>query len=208
MGETGLTPKFGASELPGKYAFGGYYWGVENTSYFGETYDGQWGLYWQADQMLFREASPEPEGKGPSDGKSLAGTGKDFKSPVPAEKPALSKQGLYAFNLVTFAPKYNNAFPFYFQSGLDYIGLIPGRDKDQALISIGYGAYSFYQIEADQQAGEVNQSNYTGIIEAGYRIQINGWAFLQPFAQYIFRPNGTGAVENCGVLGFYTGVDF
>jgi porin len=212
MGETGLTPKFGPAELPGKYTFGGYYWGVENTSFFGQNYDGQWGLYWQADQMLFRESSPEPEpqGKGPSDGKSVAnaGTGKDFKSPVPMEKTELSKQGLYTFNLLTFAPKYNNAFPFYFQSGFDYIGLIPGRDKDQTLISIGYGSYSFYQIEADQQAGDVNQSNYTGIIEAGYRIQINGFAFLQPFAQYLFRPNGTGAVENCAVLGFYTGVDF
>ncbi|MGH8047123.1 MAG: carbohydrate porin [Chthoniobacterales bacterium] len=46
------------------------------------------------------------------------------------------------------------------------------------------------------------------MIEGGYRIQINGFAFLQPFAQYIFQPNGTGAVQNSAVLGFYTGVDF
>lgn len=211
MAETGITPKLGASELPGKYAFGGYYWGIDKTSYYGENYDGQWGLYWQADQMLFREASPEPEplAKGPSDGKSVASSdAKSFKSPVAPEKPKLSEQGLSTFNLITFAPKYNNTFPFYFQSGLVYTGLIPGRDKDLALISIGYGTYSFYQIETKQDAGVVNQQNYTGILEAGYRIQVNGFTFLQPFAQYIFRPAGSANVPNAGVLGVYAGVDF
>ena len=47
--------RIGASKLPGKYAFGGIYFGLENKSFFGETYDGRYALYWQADQMLFRE---------------------------------------------------------------------------------------------------------------------------------------------------------
>ncbi|MGH8046027.1 MAG: carbohydrate porin, partial [Chthoniobacterales bacterium] len=160
IGETGITPKIGPAELPGKYAFGGYYWGLENTSFYGQNYDGQWGLYWQADQMLFREASPAPEplGKGPSDGKAITSIGKNFKEPVPMVKPALSEQGLYTFNLITFAPKYDNTFPFYFQSGLVYKGLLPGREKDQALISIGFGSYSFDQIESKEDAGVVNQS--------------------------------------------------
>lgn len=205
MGETGVTPSIGSAELPGRYAFGGYWWGVDRASYFSENYDGQWGLYWQADQMLFREpfaaAEAGPFAKGPAEGKS-------FKVPVAMEKPALSDQGLSAFNLVTFAPKYNNPFPFYFQSGLVYKGLLPMRDKDLTLIAIAYGAYSFYQIEADQMEGEVNQSNYTGVIEGGYRVQVNGFSFVQPFAQYIFRPDGTGATPNAGVLGIYVGAEF
>lgn len=213
MGEVGWTPKFGPSELEGRYAFGSYYWGVENTSYFGEAYDGQYGFYAQFDQMLFREPSEMESApvlaKGPGDGKTVAGTdAKSFKEPVALEKPKLSKQGLKAFNLISFAPKYNNQFPFYFQSGLVYTGLIPTRDADLTLIAIGYGSYSFYQIEADQLAGETNQSNYTGVIEGGYRVQISGWWFVQPFFQYIFQPNGTGARSNAGVLGLYTGVDF
>src|SRR5690606_23026587 len=131
---------------PGKYAFGGYWWGVDRASYFGENYDGQWGFYWQADQMLFREPSlsvaPDPLAKGPANGTS-------FKAPVNTEKPSLSDQGLSVFNLVTFAPKYNNPFPFYFHSGLVYKGLLPTRGKDLTLLAIAYGAYSFYQIEAD-----------------------------------------------------------
>ncbi len=210
MGELGWTPKLGTAALEGRYAFGGYYWGVENKSYLGATYDGQYGFYGQFDQMLFREASPAPasvQAKGPADGKSTADA-KDFKQPVGLEKPSLSKQGLSMFNLVTFAPKYNNQFPFYFQTGLVYRGLIPTRDDDLTLISLAYGSYSFYQIEADQMEGNPNQPNYSGIIEAGYRVQINGWAFVQPFFQYIFRPDGTGITQNAGVLGFSTGLEF
>ncbi|MEI8313583.1 MAG: carbohydrate porin, partial [Verrucomicrobiota bacterium] len=166
-------------------------------------------MYLQADQMLWREPSPEPAplAKGPSDGKGVA-TGKDFKTPVPTEKPKLSNQGLSTFNLVSLAPKYNNLFPFYFQSGLVYTGLIPHRDEDLAMISVAYGSYSYYNIENLQNTGHTNQPNYTIFLEAGYRIQINKWAFLQPFAQYEIRPAGTGAVANATILGFYTGLTF
>lgn len=208
MLETGLTPKIGPSELPGKYAVGGYYYGGQKNSFNGNYEYGQYGFYFQADQMLYREPSEEaaPLAKGPSDGKSSAG--KDFKQPVSGEKPKLSKQGLSMFNLVTFAPNYNNSVPFYFQSGLAYTGLVPHRDADQTIFSIAYGSYSYQNIENLQNKGVVNQPNYTMFLEGGYRIQINEWAFLQPFAQYEIRPSGTGAVQNATILGFYTGLTF
>ncbi len=58
MGETGVTPEIGPGRLPGKYAFGGYFYGEEAGG--GNKY----GFYWQADQMLYRESSParSPEG--------------------------------------------------------------------------------------------------------------------------------------------------
>src|SRR3979490_2328504 len=70
IGEIGFTPKIGPSKLPGKYAFGGFYYEEENKSFFGTDYNGRYGFYWQADQMLFREPSreePAPLAKGPSD---------------------------------------------------------------------------------------------------------------------------------------------
>ena len=209
MLETGFTPKLGPSELPGKYAVGGYYYGGQRNSFNGTYQYGQYGFYFQADQMLYREPSPEPAplAKGPSDGKSVA-SGKDFKEPVAMEKPKLSKQGLSMFNLLSFAPKYNNPFPFYFQSGLVYTGLIPHRDADQTIFSVAYGSYSYQNIENLQNTGRVNQPNYTMFLEGGYRIQINEWAFLQPFIQYELRPAGTGAVANATILGFYTGLTF
>jgi len=210
MGETGITPKLGASELPGKYAVGAYYWGNQKNSFNGTSHYGQYGFYFQFDQMLYREPSaggPAPMGKGPSDGKSVA-SGKSFNASVSTGKPKLSNQGLRSFNLVFFAPKYNNLFPFYFQTGLVYQGLIPTRDDDLLMFSLAYGSYSSYNIENLQNTGNSNQPNYTMFLEWGYRIQINQWAFFQPFLQYAIQPNGTGAVENATILGFYTGVNF
>lgn len=209
MAEAGITPKLGASELPGKYAMGGYYYGQQKNSFNGTYNYGQYGLYWQADQMLFREASPEPEAvvyeKGA--GKNVV-SGKNFKEPVPASKPSLSKQGLYTFNLLSFAPKYNNLYPFYFQSGLVYEGLIPGRDRDRTMFAIAFGQYSFENIQSLQQRGNVNQPNYTIVLEWDYRIQLGGFTHIQPFAQYIIKPNGTGNVQNATILGFAYGMNF
>ena len=50
------------------------------------------------------------------------------------------------------------------------------------------------------------QPNYTAVLEVDYRIQINKWAFFQPYLQYII--NGTSAIENATILGFETGVIF
>jgi len=211
MVETGVTPKIGPAKLPGKYVVGGYVWGGTKNSYNGTNRYGQYGFYFQADQMLYREPSPElqaPLSKGPSDGKSVASSGKSFKEPVSVEQPKLSDQGLSMFNLVSFAPKYNNSLPFYFHSGLVYTGLIPGRDADQTLFSIAYGSYSASRINSLQDAGRTNQPNYTIFLEGGYRIAINSWAFFQPFIQYEIRPSGAGNIRNATILGFYTGLTF
>jgi porin len=163
--------------------------------------------------MLFREPSreePAPLPAGSSDGKSAAGgkSGKDFKEPVPAKKPKLSEQGLYFFSLFTYAPKYNSILPFYFHTGLVYRGLIPTRDNDQLMAVFGFGQYSLDNIRALQASGNVNQPNYTAVLEIDYRIQLNKWAFFQPYLQYIIQPNGTGAIENATILGFEAGVTF
>jgi porin len=198
MGELGFTPKIGKSELEGKYAFGGYYYGTpqnQTATWSGNSVDGRYGFYFQADQMLYREPSKSEKTSAPSDGKS-------FKEVAPAEKPKLSKQGLSTFNLITMAPGFATAnnYPFYFQSGLVYTGLVPGRDKDMAMISIGYGAYQ----------GGVSEPprSYTAVIEGGYRFQINGWSYVQPFFQYFSRPDGTSEVANAALLGFLTGLVF
>lgn len=201
--ETGFTPKIGPSKLPGRYAAGFMYWGLENTSYFGENYDQKVLFYWQADQQLYREPSPEepaPLAKGPSDGKS-------FKETVKPSKPKLNDQGLYFFSLLNFAPKFNNPEPFYLQTGLVYKGLIPTRDADQFGIAFAYGNYSYYKQLADERRGRAIQT-YEGVVEFSYRIQVNKWAYVQPDLQYIIRPGGTGLTQNATVLGFQVGVTF
>ena len=189
MGELGYTPKIGESKLEGKYAFGGYYYGTpENqTRTWNNNYvDGRYGFYFQADQMLYREESV------------LSSTSKKLAM----RSRELNKQGLSTFNLITMAPGYarSNNFPFYFQSGLVYTGLIPQRDKDISMIALGYGAYQ----------GNVTtpSKTFTSVLEAGYRYQLNGWSFVQPFFQYLMNPAGNGQVLNAAVLGFSTGITF
>jgi porin len=196
MGESGFTPLIGPARLPGKYAFGGYYYGTpprETVSWNGTSSAGQYGFYFQADQMLYREASPNVEAMPPA---------KNRKITTPTSASRLSDQGLKTFNLLTFAPGYarDNVFPFYFQSGLVYTGLLPGRDLDLSMIAFGYGAYQ----------GGVNtpDASYSAVLEGGYRFQINGWSYIQPFFQYLIRPNGTPDVRNAAILGFMTGVVF
>lgn len=209
IAETGVTPKLGAGELPGKYAVGAIYFGLENTSFFGQAYDQKYNFYWQADQMIFREASPEPAplAKGPSDGKAAADE-KSFKEPVSAQKPKLSEQGLYSFTFINYAPKYDNAMPFYFHTGLVYKGLIPGRDKDQLGVVFGYGNYSYYKILSEQDAGKTVHQTYEAVVEADYRVQLSKFLYVQPFWQYIIRPNGTGLIGNANIFGLHMGVTF
>ena len=201
VGETGYTPKIGASQLEGRYAFGGYYYGTpegQTKSWNGTEAPGRYGFYFQADQMLYREPSSEAapaKSQASSDGKSL-------KEVAPVEKAKLSKQGLHTFNLISMAPGYakSNQYPFYFQSGLVYTGLIPSRDRDVTMVSIGYGAY---------QGGVYSPSkSYTAVLEGGYRFQMNGWSYVQPFIQYFARPDGSQDVANATILGFLTGLVF
>jgi porin len=197
LAETGVTPKLGAAKLPGKYAFGSIYWGLENESFNGQAYDQKSTFYWQADQMIFRE--PAPAAKSPLNDKK-------FKE-SPAE-PKLSEQGLSATTFFNFAPSYDNAMPFYFQTGLVYKGLIPGRDHDQIGVAFGYGNYSYNKIVAEEEAGKTIHQTYEAVIEADYRVQLTKFTYLQPFWQYIVRPNGTGITQNANIFGLHMGVTF
>jgi carbohydrate-selective porin OprB len=174
MGETGFTPQVGASKLPGRYAFGWYYYQEDNDEFGTEKY----GFYWQADQMLWRE----PGG--------VAGE--------------LSPQGLRMFSLFNFTPNgFNIRYPFNFQAGLVYEGLVPSRDADQLIAGLAFAEYS-----EKSRAGKDPAPTNTTFLEAGYRVKVNGWAFIQPFVQVIARPEGVPDVANAAILGVFAGVDF
>jgi len=117
------------------------------------------------------------------------------------------EQGLSVFSLWVFAPKYNNDFSFYAHGGLVYQGAIPRRDEDQLMAVAAVGQYSYYDLVEARAAGEP-EPNQTVLIETGYRFKLNGWSFVQPFAQYIVHPDGTTAVANAAILGLFFGVDF
>ncbi|MEO6848766.1 MAG: carbohydrate porin [Chthoniobacterales bacterium] len=211
IAETGFTPTIGPSELPGKYAAGFIYWGVENTAFNGQAYQGRFQFYWQADQQLYREPSheePLPQTKRPADDddKEVA-VGKSFTGSSAIPQSRLSNQGLYFFSAINYAPQVNNAMPFYVLTGLVYRGFIPYRDNDLLGAAFAYGSFSQDEQALDNSLG-VAPRIYQGVLEFDYRIQINRWAYVQPTLQYIIRPAGRGLVENDTIIGMQLGVNF
>lgn len=112
------------------------------------------------------------------------------------------EEGLGAFSFFAFAPRYNNDFSFYMHGGLVYRGLIPCRGRDELMAAVAVGNYGAGMAEDGVQPTQ------TVLMEAGYRIKISGWSFVQPFAQYISRPDGLADVSNAAILGLSLGVDF
>jgi porin len=187
MGETGVTPKIGPAKLPGRYAVGAYVYG-QNESYGGNKS----GYYLQIDQQLLREPSTAGDAADDTvDGLTLV--------TAMEKKNRLSSQGLRLFSLLLFAPPDNNLYPFYVHGGLVYEGLIPRRGGDQLIVGTAFATYG---------DGSKSGANPSTLVEAGYRIRINDWAFIQPYAQYIARPAGSAAVSDAAILGFYVGADF
>jgi porin len=180
LAETGVTPRFGPDRLPGKYAFGTIYWGLENEGFYGGHYDQKVTFYWQADQQIFREPGQDEKGR----------------------------QGLFAFSFFNYAPTYDNVLPFYFHAGLVYQGLIPGRDADLFGIAFGHGVYSEAKIQAENAAGLSVHQTSEGVLEVDYRWQVTRFAYVQPFWQYLIRPGGTGQTANANIFGLHFGVNF
>ena len=221
VNEIGWTPKLGADKLEGKYAVGGYIWGQNNTDFVPATQGSAaantstsarkaygtsqnstiMGMYFQADQRLYAVKEVAPAAP------SMSKNPVDSKNPAPAAALAVSKtRGLYSFNMFTFSDPQNVALPFYFQSGLVYKGLLDARPLDQMGACFGAGFYSNYYNEyLDKTAvtGRPNVPHYssTGVLEAFYCIQVNKWATLQPFAEWIVNPAGNGTVDNDLILG-------
>jgi carbohydrate-selective porin OprB len=189
VNEIGWEPKFGKSQLEGKYAIGSYIWGQENTSYtptaftqsvFPKNYTVTTGYNYNS--TTHKYTTPIKTAY-PGNYKTPTYTSYAATKPAAFEEnqvvwglylqadqqlfreksddPAkLSKQGLYTFNEFTFTPPQNNQLPFYFQSGLVYRGLIPHRDEDSFGIALGAGFYSSYYNQYIQSQNQQLENAY------------------------------------------------
>lgn len=184
-----LNELFHDTGLPGNYKIGAYYetGDFKNFSKPGATKNGNSGFYVLIDQMIYREKS---------------GTG------------LTTEQGLHPFVALLFAPDSEiNTFPFFFNGGLVYKGLIPGRDQDYAGFAVVYGKYSdkldpsiTQSTEFKLEADTMRPKDFETVLEWMYKVQITEWLNIQPDVQYIINPGGTGNIKNALVLGFQLGV--
>ncbi|MGH8047049.1 MAG: carbohydrate porin [Chthoniobacterales bacterium] len=194
--------------LPGQFKAGAWFDTADFPAANGDNvYWGDSGYYAIVDQMLFREPSKPAPVTSKDDKAVVAKDGKDaksFKEPVPLEK---SSQGLGWFGRISFDPQDRNFVGFYFDTGLVYTGLIPGRDNDAIGIALGYAdlTQGAAQTMFDDGSREVG---YEMVIEGTYDAQITPWLHLQPDIQYIVRPGGSGDLGNALVLGGRVSVTF
>src|SRR5262249_11162486 len=158
--------------LPGSYKLGGYY----HTDDFANIYEagaqafglttsaphqfsGNYGGYFLAEQMVFRELNKDD----------------------PAQ------QGLVGFFRIEGAPPDRNLFQFGVDGGVVYKGLIPTRDWDTFGLAGSYLEMSHDVRRLYHDAG-LQEPDYEGVFEASYRAQLTAWWTLQLSYQYVFHP--------------------
>ena len=115
-----------------------------------------------------------------------------------------SDQGLTLWSAFVLSPQQNiSKLPFQVNSGIVYRGLIPARDQDIAMLGFVYGEFS-----DDYAATVAGDPTFEIALEAGYRVQLTKFAYVQPNLQWIINPGGTGDIPNALVLGAQMGVTF
>jgi porin len=107
-------------------------------------------------------------------------------------------------------------FPFFFDCGVTYDGIIRSRPDDALAFGIAYGSYSGDLRSVQRQArskgllgpyGDRPQ-DFEMVLELNYWWQITKWFVVTPDIQYIIHPKGYSNIENALVLGAQVGVTF
>lgn len=163
-----------AKGLPGTFKLGGFY----HTAKFadnrgGDEHRGDYGAYAVADQTVYREPCC-------CDGKN----------------PCESEQGLNVFARIGGAPVDRNIVSAYLEGGLNYKGLLPGRDDDICGL-----ACSYTRISDDFQSGESQPTHHETILEFTYQAILTPWLSIQPDVQYIFNPGAVTKQDDALVAG-------
>ncbi|MEK7707009.1 MAG: carbohydrate porin [Verrucomicrobiota bacterium] len=149
------------------------------------------GVYFNVDQMLWREKADSDEGL-----------------------------GLYG-RVAPWMPEDRNPVDFYVAGGVTYKGLLPTRDQDTFGVAASYVATSDGLRDRQRDAnaiialggtpntlGEGPVPDYEMALEITYQIVLTPWWSLQPDFQYIFHPGGSTALQDSVVLGLRTTISF
>lgn len=154
-------------ELPGTVKVGAWY----NSLHFDDVsrvnlagdplrHDSDYAIYGVIDQTVWQSG----------------GEAGDLKNPSPSDPKSLS-----VFARAVFTPQENrNLIDFYFDTGFNAKGFVPGRADDEFGVAFAYAHIS----------NDVSDHTAEMVIEASYKAKVTGWLNVQPFFQYIARPGG------------------
>lgn len=177
--ETGIRAELNSAngEMPGTYRVGMWVDGQDKTRFSnGKNYRDDIGVYLSCDQMLYKESS-DPE----------------------------DSQGLGVFGKFGYANGDLNPIMNFWSIGLQYKGLVEGRDDDVAAIGFAQGIFSDQPSAND---GEDYTENHENALEIYYNAQVTPWLSLSPSIQYIINPGGNKTVSDAVVLGLRAKITF
>ncbi|MEJ2700550.1 MAG: carbohydrate porin, partial [Desulfuromonadales bacterium] len=129
-----------------------------------------------------------------------------------AEKTLFSEgkeaQGLGAFAQFGFADPHRNQIGSYWGAGMQYTGLIPGRDHDVAGLAVA-SARNGEHYRRFMKAEEMTPTEHAETaIEATYVAEVLPWLEVQPDVQYIIHPGTDPTLDNALVAGVRLEVSF
>jgi len=181
--------RYGANGLPGEFKIGGWFDTAPDPD-ASNTQPWNYGLYFIADQMLYRVPQPASVSVIANSAKQTAA-------------PSLTDKGLGIFAYIGLAPRNSSVINFYVDGGLNYKGLIPTRDNDVLGVGFAYGHLN------DNPQGNDGSSNpgYEMVLEATYQIMLTPWLSFQPDLQYVVQPSSTD-IPNALVLGGHATISF
>ena len=179
----------GANGLPGEFKIGGWFDTAPDPD-ASSTQPWNYGLYFIANQMLYRVPQPASASVTANSGQQTAA-------------PSLTDKGLGIFAYIGLAPRNSSVINFYVDGGLNYKGLIPTRDNDVLGVGFAYGHLN------NNPQGNDGSSNpgYEMVFEATYQIVLTPWLSLQPDLQYVMQPSSTD-IPNALVLGTRATISF
>lgn len=164
--ETGIAPELSSDKgpMPGAYRVGVWNDAQEKERFSdGTIHQNDIGFYISADQMVYKE-----------------------------NNGAEDSQGLGVFTRYGMADKKVNEIADFWSFGLQYQGLLEGRDDD--VLGLGYAKGIF---SAD--AGYTEE--YESVCELYYNAQIAPWIAISPSVQFVNNPGGDITVNDSVVFG-------
>lgn len=120
------------------------------------------------------------------------------------EDPA---QGLTVFVRGGLTRNSVNISDRFVSAGLNYKGLLPGRDEDQFGIAIAK-AYAGSKHKQAMSDAATPCENFEAALELTYRAQITPWLAIQPDIQFIMNPGFDPNIKNSWVAGSRIEISF
>lgn len=114
-----------------------------------------------------------------------------------------NKEGLALFGRIGIANSSFNPSDYSVLGGINYKGLIPGRNEDV----FGFAFTSIHLTDEFRDA-ERSSLEFETILELTFSFQLNEWLRLQPDFQYIFNPVLAPEASHAFVAGVRTEISF